>query len=154
MKKILLFALLFIAGCLAADCELGKIPINNTCVAIVYQEGCASYKNDAQCEICEYGYEKDQNGACILNEKANSNLCCAERDLNGFCSKCAQGLYLENFKCKRNTINGCVVKSGPTCKACGRGYILANNKCIKTILGCEQYNMMGLCTKCTSTIFK
>ncbi len=70
------------------------------------------------------------------------------------CSKCAPGLYLENNKCKRNIINGCVVKYGPYCKACGRGYQLIGNKCVRTISGCEAYNILGVCTKCTSNVIK
>jgi hypothetical protein len=43
---------------------------------------------------------------------------------------------------------GCVINFGPTCKACGKGYIMVDNKCIRIIEGCEQYNAIGSCVKC------
>lgn len=67
MKKILLFTLFLITFSFATDCGLGKIPVNNTCLPLNFIEGCSSYKIDGQCDLCEYGYDKDINGLCILN---------------------------------------------------------------------------------------
>lgn len=36
MTKILLFTLFLITFSLAADCEIGKIPLNNTCLPLNY----------------------------------------------------------------------------------------------------------------------
>ena len=110
MTKIFLFTLFLITLSFAADCDLGKVLVNNSCIPVTFIEGCASYKIDRQCDLCEYGYEKDLNGFCIYNDKININQCCLQQDQNGFCIKCAQGLYLEKFNCKRNIIDGCVAK--------------------------------------------
>jgi len=110
MKKLLLFTLFLISLSLAADCELGKVQLNNTCVPINFIEGCYTYRIDGQCDQCEYGYDKDSNGACIINSNFNISQCCISRDINGFCSKCAQGLYLDKFNCRRNVIFGCITK--------------------------------------------
>ena len=154
MTKVLFFVLLLIAAVSSAECDLGQFNIKNECLPLNFIEGCASYSFDGQCESCEFGYDKDVDGTCASNGQTNNDQFCAEKGFDGFCKKCALGLYLESNRCKRNTMVGCVVKFGPSCKACGNGYLMINNKCIRVIQGCEQYNNSGACVNCSSNISK
>lgn len=77
MTKVLLIALLVLAAYSASDCDLGQIRVNNECVPLNFVEGCAAYRFDNECDVCEFGYDKDIDGTCTKNDKFNNTQCCA-----------------------------------------------------------------------------
>lgn len=93
--------------------------------------GCKSYNWDG-CKECQQGYQLE-DGKCYYNG--------CQQIVNNTCVQCKKGLRL--------SANGCVQPINYTCKQCAQGYIFVEEKCVKAIFGCQQYNTNGLCTQCS-----
>ncbi|ELP84008.1 hypothetical protein EIN_345940 [Entamoeba invadens IP1] len=116
------------------NCEDGYLLQDGKCLFGDYvMKHCKTFKNN-KCFRCYNGYHI-YHGKCIKNE-----LACKEYH-KGHCKVCHKGYTLQDDICKKCEINGCTDCDGniKECKWCNHEFILSNNTCIQTIIGCDTY---------------
>ena len=85
---------------------------------------------------CENGYE-------IVSHPDNEEIICLEKSLvNIGVYKSKENIY---YSCLKNCD---ICSNGHSCEVCSNGYIYINNKCIKQIENCKEYDENGICNKC------
>ena len=137
-----------VVGNQCLECEENYSPSNDRrqCINVA---NCRYFSGDGKCEQCEFYYNFDTNGNCVLDS-------CLHRDENRKCYQCYPGFFLNNDnQCEKINIKNCDIlkeDNNNECDDCYIGFELENGICKlendNYIEGCENENADGTCNEC------
>ena len=91
----------------------------------------------------EKRYFKCKNGYELVGNSDTTNLICLEKSLVNI------GYYRSKEYIYYACLPNCdTCSNDQICEKCSRGYTYINNKCIKLVENCKEYNENGICYKC------